>query len=210
MIILSLDTTGQDCSAALIKGEQVFASERAPIGHGHAEHLGPQVQKILENAGVTSKDLDRIAVCVGPGSFTGLRVALSFSRGLALPHNTPVLGISALQVWAAMADPEKALNVLAVHNARRSELFVQQYVKGEAVGAPRLLSPEAIAKLVKSCDRVCGSGAELLGHEPSPIVDPAVLAFLAQKLDPNDYPPEPLYQRPPDAKLPSKKRKKLV
>lgn len=75
MIVLGLDTTGAHCSACLVKDDQVLGHISEKIGRGHAERLAPMVAELFEKTGVSTADVDRLAVCTGPGSFTGLRVA---------------------------------------------------------------------------------------------------------------------------------------
>jgi len=105
MIALGLDTTGRYCSVALVDEARVFAHMSENIGRGHAERLAPMVEQVLAQAGLKPDAIDKIGVCTGPGSFTGLRVALAFSKGFALPRNLPVIGLSSLAIelcWAAI------------------------------------------------------------------------------------------------------------
>ena len=104
MRILGLDTTGAQCSVALVDAAKVLAYKSEKIGRGHAERLAPMVAEVLSDAQIDISEIDQIAVCTGPGSFTGLRVALAFAKGLALPRSIPVIGISALEVHAARHD----------------------------------------------------------------------------------------------------------
>ena len=192
MLCLALDTTGPACSAALLGGDVRVASDSGIIKRGHAEYLGPQVQALLKNAGIGPLDLERITVCTGPGSFTGLRVALAFAKGLALPRNIDVVGISALQVWAAMADPKCEKRVLSSADVRRGEFFSQVFDKGVGLGAPSLHSPDAEFEADIKSGNAYGA----------PDIDPVVLAHLGIAADPELALAKPLYHRPPDAKLP--------
>ncbi len=192
MLCLALDTTGPACSAALVRGDLTVAVNMAVIHRGHAEYLGPQVQTLLRDAGLTAKDLNRIAVCTGPGSFTGLRVALAFAKGLALPRSIDVVGISALQVWAAMADPDSGGTVLSSADVRRGEFFSQRFVTGQPQGTP------VLHKAGEGAHADIKTGSAFDAGD----IDPAVLARLAMAVDPELYPARPLYHRPPDAKLP--------
>ncbi|WP_017932331.1 tRNA (adenosine(37)-N6)-threonylcarbamoyltransferase complex dimerization subunit type 1 TsaB [Robiginitomaculum antarcticum] len=203
MRVLALDTTGRDCSAALTDGGDVLGARRETIGRGHAERLGPQVKDLLAEAGMSVSDIDRIAVCTGPGSFTGLRVALAFAKGLALPHSIPVLGISGLWVRAAMADPEGKSTVLTAQGVRRGEIFWQIFKQGRPIGKP-ILSGAAQAKTALDQNMILtGSAAKLFGGpDEEDYVDPVILARLGALARPEDYPATPLYHRPPDAKLP--------
>lgn len=192
MLCLALDTTGPACSAALVRGDGVIASDSAIIRRGHAEYLGPQVQALLTKSGVKPTELNRIAVCTGPGSFTGLRVALAFAKGMALPRGIDVVGISALHVWAAMADPDAVRTVLSSADVRRGEFFSQTFINGSAQGEPQLHA----GALPGSFDVQTGSAFD------GGSIDPAVLAHLGVAATHGLSPAKPLYHRPPDAKLP--------
>src|SRR5690606_16493325 len=86
MIVLAIDTAGVDCSAALYDGEtgRMLAAVTDMIGKGHAERLMSLIDEALAQASLELTDVDRIAVVIGPGSFTGIRVGVAAARGLAL------------------------------------------------------------------------------------------------------------------------------
>lgn len=202
MTVLALDTTGRACSAALVSQSGLLASRSEIIGRGHAEYLAPQVQTLFRLTGLSPRDLTRIAVCTGPGSFTGLRVAIAMAKGMALPLGIPVIGMSALELWAAMADPEQARRVLSVADVRRGELFWQVFENGQAKLAPVLSQSERARENLTPDTFITGNGAEHIGGIAAPRLDPAVLGWLALEKSAQDYPADPLYHRPPDAKLP--------
>ncbi|MGJ8562957.1 MAG: tRNA (adenosine(37)-N6)-threonylcarbamoyltransferase complex dimerization subunit type 1 TsaB [Alphaproteobacteria bacterium] len=210
MIILGLDTTGRHCTAALIHAEgadtqNCLAQKSENIGRGHAERLAPMVQEILREADITPPQIDRIAVCTGPGSFTGLRVALAFAKGFALPHNIPVIGISALEVIATQIDPQKEKKVVSVMDVRRGQVCWAAYDKGREIQPPVTEDLETAKAAIAAFgyDKLSGDGAHLIETESSvQHVSGPSLAFLAKDLAPKDYPSVPLYSRGPDAKLP--------
>jgi len=174
---------------------------RKKLSRGHAEILAGMVQDVLRTAGVQSLDLDKISVCTGPGSFTGPRIGLAFAKGLALPHNIPLVGLSALQVWAAHVDPERSKTVLSVADVKRGQVCAQIYKNGEPVQSHKTLALQELGDL--ESDIITGSGAALFGAEnASPYICPAQLAWLGLEATPGTHPAEPLYHRPPDAKLP--------
>ena len=183
MLILGLDTTGRDCSVCLSRGDDVIAHASEPLGRGHAERLAPMAAEVLARAGVRASEIARLAVVTGPGSFTGLRVALSYAKGFALPRRLPVIGADRLAL--ALIDAPDALCVVDI---RRDQCAVATF--GEP---PRVVS---------------GEQAEALAHaHPGPVLrDPAVdlsaLCRLARRAVPADYPAVPFYGRAPDAKLP--------
>ncbi len=205
MLTLGLDTTGAYCTAALLNGAVCLSQTSEHMGRGHAERLAPMVQDMLSEANVAPRRIERIAVCTGPGSFTGLRVALAFAKGFALPFKIPVIGLSALEIMAAEADPEKVLSVAAVMDVRRGQLCWAHYVRGEEITPPVTQDRETAIKIIRGlgADKVVGDGSDIAGT-PGTIthVSGAVLAAAAQSRRPADYPATALYSRAPDAKLP--------
>jgi tRNA threonylcarbamoyl adenosine modification protein YeaZ len=197
VICLSLDTTGGACTAAVTDAQRVMAQRSDNIGRGHAAHLAPMIAELLEAAGLMPSDIDRIAVCTGPGSFTGQRVGLSFAIGFALPRDIPVLGFSCFDVWAAQKDQDNSKNILALADVRRGELCWAFYEKG------RLTHPPQTQKTADAQ----AAFAQLPPHErlQDLPIDGVVLSRLGLEKDPADYPAAALYSRPPDAKLPGGK-----
>ena len=194
MIVLGLDTTGKACACALVDEGLILARKSETIGRGHAERLAPMVDEVLANAGLKIANIDQITVCTGPGSFTGLRVALAFAKGLALPRKIPVVGISALEVHAARHDPENTRRIIAFTDVRRGELCFQLFENGLA------LTP-ALTETADEAHRfMAAQNAEIF--ELIAPVSAAMLAWLSIGLSQKSHPAEPLYSRPPDAKLP--------
>lgn len=187
MIILGLDTTGPRCSAALVDGSHILAHKSEAIGRGHAERLAPMVSELLSLGAISPKHIDRIAVCTGPGSFTGLRVALAFAKGFALPYRTPVLGLSSLHIYARMLDPEGVKTQTLYTDVKRGEICVQHFIDGQ---------PDAPAR-TQSGDAVPTGATAFTGSISTP-----VLAWIAADLNAADYAANALYARAPDAKLP--------
>ena len=109
----------------------------------HAEELGPRLRQLLAERGLTPGDLGWLAVDVGPGRFTGLRVGLATVRGLAFALDLGVVGLSSLEILAAGVT--EAGPVTAVIDARRREVFQQVFVGGEPVGAATVGPPEELA-----------------------------------------------------------------
>jgi len=194
MRILGLDTTGPYCTAALCDEARVLAYKSEKIDRGHAERLAPMVAEILTEAGLTAKDVDKIAVCTGPGSFTGLRVALAFAKGFALPRKLPVVGLSSLAVWAAQHDPEGQKNIISIADVRRGELCWNAIFKGQSAEGAITQKAQAARETIAKLD------SDLVIEDET--VDGRVLAWLGAQLSPEDYPAQPLYSRGPDAKLP--------
>jgi len=194
MRVLGLDSTGSYCTVALCDTGKVLAYKTENIGRGHAERLAPMVQEILSEAGLRSSDVDKLAVCTGPGSFTGTRVALAFAKGFALPRKLPVIGLPSLAILTAHYDPEGQKNIVTTVDVRRGELCWAAIFKGAVVQAP-ITQPEEVARKTIAKlkpDNIIEDG----------VVDGRILAWLAADLSAADYPAVPLYSRGPDAKLP--------
>lgn len=199
MMIMGLDSTGPYCSVSIVDEARIIAHISVPMSRGHAEALAPMVQEALQSAHLSARDIDKVAVCTGPGSFTGLRVALSFAKGFALPRKLPIIGLSSLEIWAAQADPERVKDIVCAADVRRGELCWARIWKGALIQAP-ITQPAEIARahIAKyKADEIIEDGR----------VDTRILAWLAANLSPQAYPALPLYARAADAKLPSKTTK---
>lgn len=126
---------------------------------GHAEALFPMIEDTLVEAGATYGDLARVAVCTGPGSFTGIRVGVAAARGIALGCGIPAIGVSRFE---ALADPSLIEELIALPG-RRGTIYTQSFFDGIAADAPqiaqgtaedRLASPVRIARI--AADRAPG------------------------------------------------------
>ncbi|MBY5696267.1 tRNA (adenosine(37)-N6)-threonylcarbamoyltransferase complex dimerization subunit type 1 TsaB [Rhizobium leguminosarum] len=209
MIILALDTAGVDCAAAVYDSgrDTVLGEASDMIGKGHAEHLIGIVDRALDQAGLALSDVDRLAVTIGPGSFTGIRVGVAAARGFALSLNVPAVGVTTLQVMAsAQRDKTPHRAVLAAMDAKRDEIYLQSFAAdGSPLDAPRAVSAaEAQAYAAGFDGEITGSAtpflkADAFGDHTNryPI---SVVARLGAAASPDAGKPKPLYLRGPDAK----------
>ncbi|MEM9107960.1 MAG: tRNA (adenosine(37)-N6)-threonylcarbamoyltransferase complex dimerization subunit type 1 TsaB [Pseudomonadota bacterium] len=210
MRTLAVDTAAHLCAACIYDSTQGRVASRAveDIGRGHAERLFAVIDRALDEASLTFGDLDRLGVCIGPGSFTGVRVGVSAMRGLSLALSIPVVGVS--QFDALAKDAQTGEPLLVVLDARRGEVYAQAFDKdGEAEGAPAVLSVEAAcASVQRSGAILVGSGAPLLtaagarstiGSDAS-TSDIATIAQIAARADLPTEKPKPMYLRSADAK----------
>ena len=94
-VVLGFDTSAAHCAAALLRGDAILAHRHEEMGKGQAERLFPLLEDLLSEAGLTWRDLHVIGVGIGPGNFTGIRIAVAAARGLALSLGIPAIGISA-------------------------------------------------------------------------------------------------------------------
>lgn len=209
MIVLAIDTAGVDCSAALHDSEsgRTLAAVSEMIGKGHAERLMAIIDEALSQASRELKDVDRIAVVVGPGSFTGIRVGVAAARGLALALGIPSVGITTLETLAAVHSATLLDgSLLVAMDAKRNEVYVQTFgADGVQLSEPTALSPEDAASLATSISaEVAGSGRALLLGEPDAAAadrfDIAAVARLGAAKVADTSRPKPLYLRGPDAK----------
>ncbi len=229
MMLLAIDTATNRCSAAVIADGAVAASRSEDMRRGHAEALMPMVSDVLAEAGLTGPagvtGLDGIAVTVGPGAFTGVRIGLAAARAMGLAAGCPVLGLTTLEVVAVEAAP--GLPVLAALDSKRADAYVQLFdPHGRPLAGPAALLPDAVPAYLASggCAAgdivIAGDGALAVapaltaagyGVRPADgagLPDIAVLGRLAAQrwmaVTPRlgDAPPGPLYLRPPDATPP--------
>jgi tRNA threonylcarbamoyladenosine biosynthesis protein TsaB len=191
LIVLAIDTALDACSVALVRDGETLASLSEPMDRGQAERLAPMAQEAAAQAGVAFKQIDRIAVTTGPGSFTGVRVGLSFARALALSMGKPCVGVSTLEALA-LQDGEAGLRAALIETPGAAYFALYQD------GAP-LLAPQPIERGAHVA-LLAGRDAELTG--PAVVVDAPALARRAATLEPSAYPPDPTYLRAPHVTLP--------
>jgi len=195
-MILAFDTSSAACTAALFDGSGACIARRDElIGRGHAERLVPMLDELL-----AGRRPDTIIVGVGPGSFTGIRVAIAAAHGLAIGWNAEILGMSSLALLAAQAGGAVAVAMSGGHG----ELFVQEYLaSGEPAGDLLNLPPAAAAAAV-SADLVVGSGAAALvaarGRGEARDLLPSAADALKVAPALRSLPARPIYARAPDAK----------
>lgn len=203
MLCLGLDTCGQACSVAIVDDGRVLAGRSESMRRGHAEALAPMVKDVMTAAGLEYTDIDRLAVTTGPGAFTGIRVGLSFARGLALATGRPLIGINVLELWAIQADPDGDAHILSVHDSRRGDVTIASWEYGIPDIKPQRLSIADASAKIQTRMTLVGSGAHLLGGPGDDgQIDVEKLAWLALHKAAEGAPPSAFYHRPPDAKLP--------
>lgn len=215
--ILALDTSLSAVSACVLRhGESVaLATETILMERGHAEALVPMVDRVIARTGGDFGTLTRIAVTVGPGSFTGIRVGVAVARAFALAWKIPVVGISTLAVLAAPSIAARTRPTIgAAIDAHHGNVYVQGFSidGGTQLAATVLSIPDAVRALGPGPFRLVGSGATMMAIEAwslgldadvedkASAPDIAFVARLGFMADPARALPRPLYLRPPDAK----------
>jgi tRNA threonylcarbamoyladenosine biosynthesis protein TsaB len=211
MHILAFDCAGAQCAAALVEDGRVVAQRQIEGERGHAQFLVPLLGETLADAGLSYSDIDRIAVTTGPGSFTGIRVALAAAHGLALALDKPIVGITVFEAVAAAANESEpqAPKILVAVDSRRAEIFAQLFdATVRPSGDPMMASPAEIAAAAGQGPLLLAGDAagQVLQHlDPAAVtlhsggVDPAIVARLAAGRTPGP-PPAPFYMRPADAR----------
>jgi tRNA threonylcarbamoyladenosine biosynthesis protein TsaB len=220
MNILALDTSMGACSVALVRrnggtGEVCAQAER--MARGHAEALMPMVARAMHESGLQFPALDVIAATTGPGSFTGVRIAISAARALALVTGAKLFGSDSLTVMARQALTLGAMGgapfAVAV-DARRGMLYFGLYDgAAQKVDGPLLMAPDDAVQMLPSATRTAiGSGAALLAEAASARgiriarrlldlePDATALAAIAAESSEVVTVLRPLYLRPPDAR----------
>lgn len=177
MRILALDTSTHLCSAALCDGEQVW-SERVREPRRHTELLLPMVDRLFSAAGFAPPELDVVAFGRGPGSFTGLRIALGVAQGLAFACDKPMVGVSSLAAMAQIAaESGRGSRFACALDARMGEVYWARYVLGDdglvqLHGSEQLLAPGQVEPPDAGQWLALGNGWQVQGMPVAAALDP--------------------------------------
>lgn len=204
MTCLAIHTCGEGCFLAVARetseGFEPLASVSETMSRGQDAALPGLVDDVLSKAGLGLHDVVQIAVCVGPGSFTGLRIGLSYARGLALALRRPCYGITSLE---ACLPPRTAGRVRVALQAKKRPpditFWVQDFEGLTVLGPPAELSLDEVRRTMwpVECDR-----PDLVEGALPAAPDPYRMAARVSFLSPDQRPPIPAYVRAPDAALP--------
>lgn len=198
MLILSLDTSSSAVSVAVLDKENVLAFQEQVMERGQGEALVPMIAQVLEQAQKTPSDITGVAVAVGPGSFTGVRVGLSTARGVGLALNVPVYGVTNFEATAYGI----SVPVIVVLDTKRGDYFTQAFDDKGPISEAKTHSANDLKSDLPFI--AVGDGAEKLSAEigcevlqkavPSAVaIGKIALSRLEMPL-----PPEPLYLRDAD------------
>ncbi len=218
MKILAIDTALQALSVCVSQNNPDIQthSETIQMLRGQAEALMPTIERVLSKAQLEVSDLDRIAVTIGPGSFTGIRVGLAAAKALGRVCQKPVLGISTLAVLAApLIEKQLGDMIVSAIDARHDHIYMQVYTgTGRSVFGPKIISLRDAIRMIGSGPIQCvGNGSALLAQiaemagikaqiiEDSSIPKIEYVARLGMLADPHHAIARPLYLKAPDAKL---------
>jgi tRNA threonylcarbamoyladenosine biosynthesis protein TsaB len=214
--LLSIETSTRRGSVALASQGRILATREHEEPSAHAERILGLIEQALAELGWTRASLDRVAVGVGPGSFTGLRVGIALAQGIALGLDRPLVGIGSLRAMASAVPADDARPRVSVLDARRSELFVAAYASDGREAFPPSALPAAEARrelttaFAGQAPVLVGEFAGSLGVDwpilRGPTLDlphASAVATLGMLADPAQAKPEPVYVRGPGATLPN-------
>ncbi len=210
-LILGFDTSAAHCAAALLCGDRLVVSRVEPMEKGQAERLVQMLEEVLVEGGIGWRDLSALAVCTGPGNFTGVRIAVAAARGLALGLGVPAIGVTLFEVMAWQKWSPSSLVCLP---APRDCAYVQHFTHEDPTGSPRLIDPVSAPRDLQTSNmHVLGYRADQVGRQFEASWDVAELPSIPDTLGKiadlklirgtRIERPAPCYARPADAALPS-------
>ncbi|MGE5538335.1 MAG: tRNA (adenosine(37)-N6)-threonylcarbamoyltransferase complex dimerization subunit type 1 TsaB [Gemmatimonas sp.] len=216
MIVLGIDAASTACSAAVLADGNIAAERFAAMERGQAEALVPMIAETLRAAGITPAALGAVAVTVGPGAFTGVRIGLAAARGLAIAANLPCIGVTTFEavIERVAAGASRGEILVAAIESKREEVFLQPFdATRMPLGEPFAAAPEDAGRALPEGDLVVvgdAAGRLVAGlRRParvSPVSGPpraaCVAAVAARRVHAGNTGvlPRPFYLRPPDAR----------
>lgn len=214
MRVLAIDTSLNRVAACVMddSDEEPLALESDVMERGHAEALVPLIDRVVGQVEGGVGSIDRVAVTVGPGSFTGIRIGISAAKGIALARDIPVVGVSTLAAFAAPLIVAGLDGVVAAAmNARNGQIYLAAFAQGgRPLFEPKVIEPHAGRRsLGEGPLHLIGPAAVLLTDEnalrdsavstclATPLPDMAFVSRLGLVAEARTAPPEPLYIAPP-------------
>lgn len=190
MRVLGIDTATWAASVGVIDDERVLSERSLTVTGSHAATLLPLVDDALAAAGIALHELDLLAVSIGPGAFTGLRIALSVAKGLALATGAAIVGVPTLEAHVHAAGPRPGV-VCPVLDARKREVYAALFRwSGDnptALAPDRALTPHLLAELVRSTGSPCtlvGEGVDAYRELWTQLLGPDATLLRAAELAP--------------------------
>lgn len=218
--ILGIDSATSGCAVAVVKGGRVLASDGREMARGQAEVLMTMVDGVLKEANVSPSQLDAIATTIGPGSFTGLRIGMAAARGLSLSLSIPCIGVTTFEALSLGVETDGNNFIVAVET-KRDDIYAQLFdashkplsegaaldevglkALADKAGDEVLIAGDGAAHAIQMLKNV-GINSTALNATAIPAAE-HICNLAAEKFIPGEMgnPPQPLYLRPPEAKLP--------
>ncbi len=225
MKVLGIDSATSACSAAICENGTLISKRYETMTRGQSEAMMPMIEEVFGESGLEARDLDLIAVTVGPGAFTGLRIAIATAVGISLASGVTVVGITTTEAiaYGAKQDSEMALGAIVALDSRRDDIYLQAFSSlGLAITPVKAIAMSDIKNWVSTLDHsgpftlIGDASARAIGffdHSSLVITQGAaigvpdakhVAALTAEKYTAGIrmLEPTPLYLRPPDAVVP--------
>lgn len=184
MTLLALETATRTCGVAVLRDGEIRAEAHIHQSRVHSERLTPLIEETLRHAGGSATDLEAVAVSMGPGSYTGLRIGVGTAKGWALATNAALVGVPTLEAFAAQVQPIAAPGDIAcvLLDARRKEVYAGAYqvsTSGMEIHAPpKALPLSALLEWIGKVDGrlwLLGDGGEKARESLAPVEAPQTL-----------------------------------
>lgn len=212
----AIDTSTALGSIALFEGDALVVEEARRVSNAHGESLMPMVDEVFRRVGWTPRDVARWAVGVGPGSFTGVRIAVATVKGIAIATGAEIVGVTSLDALAHGVELSEGDVVVSVIDALKGEVFLQARDARGVVLAPTHEKIDRVAERLATiaCDRMhlSGEASSMLSvdrlpkgvvvHAAPPCDLPRASSIARIARDRSPGPVEPVYVRPPDITMP--------
>lgn len=159
MVLLAIDTATRMTGLALYDGTSVLAEHMWRGGGHHTTQLAPEIGLMLRRLAMDASELTGVAVALGPGSYTGLRIGMALAKGLALAQEIPLIGVPTLDILVGgqMADGGDLLAVIEAGRSRLAGVWYNKTTRGwEAASEPRAMTTEEVLQGIKGPTTVCG------------------------------------------------------
>lgn len=209
MICLAIHSAGPSCGVAILKGDECLAEMTEPMRRGHDQRLPILAGQVCQAAGLRFQDIDTFAVCVGPGSFTGIRVGVAFARGLALANAGMAVGVTSLEALLATPGGTDTLALIPARQRPPDQSFwAQSFTPGGIPGEPEELDASLLASRYHEALHIVTTpdGEEMVrGFLPDAVIltknfsASDVGRWAVYRPQTTRRAPSPLYVRAPDA-----------
>lgn len=175
MTVLAFDTATSSCAIVVWREGEVLAKAQEFLERGHAEVLVPMIEKVLAEAKLDYQDLDLLAVTVGPGAFTGIRIGLATARSLSLAGNLPLIGVTNFEALAhaTLATERVGSNVLVILETKRADFYAGLFDENlSPLCAPKAVDEAALLEMAGGMSG--GMSGEKSGQHPLLLIGDAL------------------------------------